>query len=294
MAPPRFGVEERLPTVNQVHPQRPVHDHPGGPVAVAEGRGRCSPLVAGVALGAELGDGHHGRGRGYHASFVVQAPDVPLPQTGSEVGVDLGLSSFAALSDGQKLDNPRFARKAQRKLTRAQRALCRKQKGSNNRAKARAKVARAHAKVGDARGDWLHQQSTRIIGDNQAVYAEDLAVAGLARRPMARSVHDAGWSTFVDMLEYEAARHGRTFARIDRWFPSTRTCSSCGRVGDKLPLSLRYWTCLCGAIHDRDINAAINILAAGRADRPTPVELVSDGISVPQSALKQEPAGSTA
>jgi putative transposase len=230
----------------------------------------------------------------YHASFVVEVPDQPLPATGAEVGIDLGLSTFAALSDGRKLDNPRFARRAQRKLARAQRALARKRKGSKNRAKARARVARCHAKVRDTRRDWLHQQSTRIIRDNQAVYVEDLAVAGLAKTRMARSVHDAGWSTFVGMLAYKAARHGRVFGKVDRWFPSTRRCSACGAVGEPKPLHVRVWTCPCGAVHDRDVNAAINILAAGRADRPTPVELMSDGAPVPRSAVKQEPTGSAA
>jgi putative transposase len=230
----------------------------------------------------------------YHASFVVEVPDDPLPATGREVGIDLGLSTFAALSDGRKLDNPRFARRAERKLARAQQALARKRKGSKNRAKARARVARCHAKVRDTRRDWLHQQSTRIIRDNQAVYVEDLAVAGLAKTRMARSVHDAGWSMFVGMLAYKAARHGRVFGKIDRWFPSTRRCSACGAVGERKPLHVRAWTCPCGAVHDRDLNAAINILAAGRADRPTPVELMSDGTPVPRSAVKQEPTGSAA
>jgi putative transposase len=245
----------------------------------------CEPSSATVTLDAA--------GR-YHASFVVEVTDQSLPVSPNSVGIDLGLSTFAALSDGRKLDNPRFARKAEKRLARAQRALSRCQRGSKNRAKARVKVAHCHAKVRDTRRNWLHQESTRIIRDNQAVYVEDLSVAGLARTRMARSVHDAGWSTFVGMLEYKAARAGRTFARIDRWFPSTRTCSTCGAVGEKKPLHVRSWTCPCGAVHDRDVNAAINILAAGRADRPTPVELMSAGISVPQSALKQEPAGSAA
>lgn len=230
----------------------------------------------------------------YHASFVVEAADEPLAQVNHEVGIDLGLTTFAAFSDGQKLDNPRFARQAERKLARAQRALARKQKGSNNRKKARSRVARCHAKVRDTREDWLHQESTRIIRDNQAVYVEDLAVSGLARTRMARSVNDAGWSTFICMLEYKAARHGRTFGKVDRWFPSTRLCSDCGTIGDRKPLNVREWECPCGAMHDRDINAAINILAAGRADRPTPVETTSDSGSLGQLSLKQEPTGSAA
>ena len=116
----------------------------------------------------------------------------------------------------------------------------------------------------------------------------------MARTRLARSVNDAGWSVFVGMLEYKAARSGRTFAKIDRWLPSTRTCSACGVIGDQKPLHVREWTCLCGAVHDRDVNAAINILAAGRADRPTPAELVSDRDLSRQSALKQEPTGSAA
>ena len=231
----------------------------------------------------------------YHASFVVEVEGNPLPPVEQETGIDLGLSSFAAPSDGTKLGNPRWARKAQRKLARAQRALSRKRRGSNNRAKARAKVARLHARVADTRRDWLHQASTTIIRDSQAVYVEDLNVAGLARTRMARSVADAGWSTFVSMLEYKAALYGREFGKIDRWFPSTRTCSTCGRVGDKLALNIRTWTCPCGAVHDRDVNAAINILAAGRADsRQRLVEPVSDGARASQSAMKQVPAGSAA
>jgi putative transposase len=123
---------------------------------------------------------------------------------------------------------------------------------------------------------------------------EDLAVAGLARTRPAKSVHDAGWARFTAMLEYKAARHGRVFGRVDRWFPSTRMCSVCGVIGTKLPLDVRSWTCLCGAVHDRDGNAAINILAAGRTDRPTPVEPTSDVPSGTQTATKREPTGSAA
>src|SRR5690606_1862771 len=140
-------------------------------------------------------------------------------------------------------------------------------KGSNNRKKAVARGARAHARVADARRDFAHKLSTRIIRENQAVYVEDLAVKGLARTRLAKSVHDAGWSAFVNMLEYKAARYGRTFHRIDRWFPSSKLCSACGALAGSMPLNVREWTCPCGAVHDRDVNAAINILAAGRADR---------------------------
>jgi putative transposase len=221
-------------------------------------------------------------------------PDQPLSPTSQDVGIDLGLAHFAVLSDGRKVDNPRHGQKAARKLRRAQQELSRRQRGSANRRKSRRKVARCHARVGATRRDWLHKLSTTLIRENQAVYVEDLAVRGLARTRLARSVHDAGWSTFVAMLDYKARRHGRSFARVDRWLPSTRACSVCGALGEAKPLHVREWTCGCGAVHDRDVNAARNILAAGRADRSTPVEPVSAATSVAQPAVKQEPAGSAA
>jgi IS605 OrfB family transposase len=203
----------------------------------------------------------------YFASFVVEAADEPLPETAAEVGIDLGLTHFAVLSDGRKIDNPRFLRRAERRLRKAQKALSRKAKGSNNRKKAVARVARAHARVADARRDFAHKLSTRIIRENQAVVVEDLCVKGLARTRLAKSVHDAGWSAFVAMLEYKAARHGRTLVKIDRWFPSSKLCSTCGALAESMPLNVRRWSCACGAVHDRDVNAARNILAAGRAER---------------------------
>ncbi|WP_260191428.1 RNA-guided endonuclease InsQ/TnpB family protein [Actinophytocola gossypii] len=230
----------------------------------------------------------------YFASFVVQAPDASLPAVEPEVGIDLGLTHFAVLSDGTKIAAPKFLRRAARKLRRLQQALSRKQRGSQNRRKAVVKVARAHARVADTRRDFHHKLSTRIIRDNQAVFVEDLAVAGLARTRLAKSVYDAGWTSFTAMLGYKAARHGRVFGRVDRWFPSTRRCSTCGVIGEKLSLNVRSWTCPCGTVHDRDVNAAVNILAAGRADRPTPVEPVSVSGRPEQSAAKQEPTGSAA
>nr|WP_277350778.1 RNA-guided endonuclease TnpB family protein [Rhodococcus sp. HNM0569] len=204
----------------------------------------------------------------YFASFVVEVDQAPLPEVDSEVGIDLGLATFAVLSDGRVVDSPRFLRRAERTFRKAQQTLSRKEKGSNNRAKARLRAAKAHATVADSRRNFAHQQSTAIIRDNQAVYVEDLAVSGLARTRLAKSVHDAGWSMFTRMLEEKAARYGRTFVKIDRWFPSSQTCSACGVVDGPKPLSIREWTCAaCGAVHDRDINAAKNILAAGRAER---------------------------
>ncbi|MCR3747569.1 RNA-guided endonuclease InsQ/TnpB family protein [Lentzea californiensis] len=203
----------------------------------------------------------------YFASFVVTTKqDETLPGAGSEVGIDLGLTHFAVLSDGTKVAAPRFLRQAARRLARLQKSLSRKVKGSNNRKKAIVKVARAHARVADTRRDWQHKLSTAIIRDNQAVYVEDLCVAGLGRTRLAKSVHDAGWAGFTGMLEYKAARYGRGFARIDRWLPTSQTCSECGRIDGPKPLSVRTWTCPCGAVHDRDINAAKNVLAAGQAE----------------------------
>jgi len=204
----------------------------------------------------------------YFASFVVEVDDKPLPETTGEVGIDLGLTHFAVLSDGRKISNPRFLRRAERRLRKAQKALSRKQKGSKNRAKARARVAKLHAKLADARRDWAHKLSTQIVRENQAVYVENLSVSGLARTRLAKSVHDAGWGRFVAMLEYKAARYGRTFARINRFAPTSQVCSACGALDGPKPLHVRSWTCKeCGTVHDRDVNAAINILAAGRAER---------------------------
>ncbi|MCY9784754.1 transposase [Nocardiopsis sp. EMB25] len=201
----------------------------------------------------------------YFASFVVKTDDEPFPETMADVGIDLGLGHFAVLSDGTKLSNPRFLRRAERKLKKAQRALSRKQKGAKNRVKARVRVARAHAKVTDARREFHHQLSTRIIRDNQAVYVEDLCVKGLGRTRLAKSVHDAGWSAFVAMLEYKAARYGRTFARVDRFLASSQTCSECWVVDGPKPLHVRTWTCSgCDTEHDRDVNASRIVLAAGR------------------------------
>jgi len=202
----------------------------------------------------------------HFASFVVQTEDHPLPAVESEVGVDLGLTHFAVLSDGTKVAAPRFLRRAARKLRRLQQDLSRAQPGSQNRKKAVVKVARAHARVADTRRDWQHKLSTAIIRDNQAVYVEDLCVVGLARTRLAKSVHDAGWASFTSMLEYKTARCGRVFARIGRFVPTSQTCSQCGRLDGPKPLSVRSWTCLCGAVHDRDVNAARNVLAAGQAD----------------------------
>jgi putative transposase len=203
----------------------------------------------------------------YFASFVVETEPETLPETDSVVGIDLGLTHFAILSDGTKIDSPRLLRRAEKKLKRAQQNLSRKAKGSKNRAKAQIKVARAHARTADARREFHHQLSIKIIRENQAVAVEDLAVKGLARTRMAKSVHDAGWSAFTSMLEYKAARYGRTFHRIGRFEPTSQVCSACGVKDGPKPLNVRTWTCgACGTVLDRDINAAVNVAkAAGLA-----------------------------
>ncbi|MFJ3770494.1 RNA-guided endonuclease InsQ/TnpB family protein [Streptomyces sp. NPDC090075] len=207
----------------------------------------------------------------YFASFVIDtdptADQARMPETDQTVGIDLGLSHFAVLSDGTKIDSPRFLRRAEKKLKKAQKELSRKQKGSKNRAKARLKVARTHAKVADARREFHHQLSTRLISENQGIAVEDLSVVGLARTRLAKSVHDAGWASFLGMLQYKAERYGRTLVRIGRFEPTSQTCSTCGAKDGPKPLNVREWTCrACGTVHDRDTNAAINVkTAAGLA-----------------------------
>ncbi|MCX4456275.1 transposase [Streptomyces sp. NBC_01340] len=209
----------------------------------------------------------------FFASFVIETdPDADLARMPDadglpSVGIDLGLTHFAVLSDGTKIDSPRFLRRAEKKLKKAQRELSRKQEGSKNREKARRKVARAHAQVADARHEFHHQLSTRVIRENQAVAVEDLAVNGLARTRLGKSVHDAGWAAFVAMLEYKAARYGRVFVKVGRFEPTSQTCSNCGIKNGPKPLHVREWTCsACGTAHDRDHNAAKNVKqAAGLA-----------------------------
>ncbi|MGA5894145.1 RNA-guided endonuclease InsQ/TnpB family protein [Streptomyces venetus] len=211
-----------------------------------------------------------GAGR-YFASFVIDtdpaADQARMPQTDRTVGIDLGLTHFAVLSDGTKIDSPRFFRRAEKKLKKTQKELSRKQKGSKNRAKTRLKVARAHAKVADARREFHHQLSTKLISENQGIAVEDLSVKGLARTRLAKSVHDAGWATFIGVLEYKAERYGRTLVKVGRFEPTSQTCSTCGAMDGPKPLNVREWTCsACGTVHDRDTNAAINVkTAAGLA-----------------------------
>ena len=209
----------------------------------------------------------------YYASFVVERAATPLPGCGREVGIDLGLASLAVTSDGDVIANPRFLRARERALARAQRALSRRRKGSANRVRARHRVAVLHRKVRETRLDHAHKIAFRLVRDNQAVYAEDLCVSGLARTRLARSVHDAGWSQLLRLMAEKAAQYGRTFARIGRFEPTSQVCSACGVKDGPKPLQVRAWTCgACGTVHDRDVNAAKNILAAGRADNKNACE----------------------
>jgi len=203
----------------------------------------------------------------WFVSVLVEETIEPYPAAGPVVGIDAGLTSLLTLSTGEKVANPRHERRDRERLAKAQRALARKQKGSANREKARVKVARAHARIADRRRDFLHKLSTRLVRENQAVVTEDLSVRNMVRsHSLARAISDAAWSDLRNMLEYKCEWYGRELVVIDRWFPSSKTCSACGHLAAKMPLGVREWTCAsCGTRHDRDVNAAINIRAAGLA-----------------------------
>jgi putative transposase len=201
----------------------------------------------------------------YFASFVVDLNPAQLLSTDNSVGIDLGITDFATLSTGEKVKSPKPLKKRLKRLRRLQKNLSRKQKESKRRERARKKVARLHAKIKDIREDFLHQLSTRIIHDNQVIVLEDLNTQGLLKnRKLSRAISDLGWRSFRDMLEAKSVMYGREFRVIDRWYPSSQICSYCGFKGGKKELNVREWTCLnCGTLHDRDLNASVNILVAG-------------------------------
>jgi putative transposase len=207
------------------------------------------------------------RANRYFVSILVEQDIMPLPRADKMVGLDLGLTSMVVLSTGESVGNPKFFHRVEQKLAKAQRRLAKKQKGSKNAAKARLKVARIHARIADRRRDYQHQLSSRIIRENQLVCVESLAVKNLVKNhALAKSISDVGWGEFVRQLKYKASWYGRTLVTIDRWYPSTKRCSHCGHVLDSLSLDERFWTCpACGRFHDRDHNAAQNVLAAGLA-----------------------------
>jgi len=233
----------------------------------------------------------------WYATLHVQVTDpAPLPTTGRAVGIDLGVSDFAVTSDGERIANPRHLERKAANLARYQRRMARAQNGSANRAKAAAKVARAHRKVRAARADFLHRISTRLIRDHDVLVIEDLNVKGMtANRRLAKAISDCGWGTFRGLLAYKAKRAGRRLVVIDRWYPCSKICSSCGHLLATLNLGTRTWVCpFCGARQDRDHNAAKNILAAGRAVAACGADISHPGSSRLQSALKQEPQRATA
>lgn len=204
----------------------------------------------------------------YYASFVVEVEDAPFAPMFAEVGIDLGLTRFLTTSEGEVVENPRWLRTRARKLARHQRILSRRVKGSKRRDKARHRVAILHRQVRETRADFQHKLALNLLRENQVVHVEDLCVVGLARTKLARSIHDAGWSQFIRLLEEKAKRHRREVVKIGRFYPSSQLCSVCGLKDGPKPLSVRRWTCsACGANHDRDVNAARNILAAGQAER---------------------------
>ena len=233
----------------------------------------------------------------WYVTFTIDthAPE-PLEPAGHAVGVDLGVTDLAVTSDGEKIANPRHLARKARNLARYQRRLARCRKGSANRAKAAVKVARAHRKVRDARQDYLHRASTRLVRENDVIVIEDLNVSGMVRnRRLARAISDCGWGEFRRQLEYKCERYGRDLVVIDRWYPSSKTCSACGHLLAGLSLGTRQWTCpSCGARHDRDLNAAKNILAAGQAVTACGAGIRQSGTSRVRPAVKQEPRPVTA
>jgi putative transposase len=201
----------------------------------------------------------------YFVSLLVEEELSPLPPTPAAVGVDLGVHDVVTLSTGEKTGNERFFRKEEQRLARLQRRHAKKRKGSKNREKARRKVARLHARIADRRRDFQHKLTTRLIRENQTISVESLAVKNLLQNEhLAKAIADVGWGEILRQLEYKANWYGRTLLHIDRWYPSSKTCSNCGWVLEALDLDERGWTCQeCETHHDRDTNAARNILSEG-------------------------------
>jgi putative transposase len=220
----------------------------------------------------------------YFVSILVEEDIKPLEVIPQMVGLDLGLKSMVITSDGHTYGNPKFAARDEKKLAKAQRRHAKKKKGSKNRNKARLKVARIHKKIADRRRDYQHKLSTQTIRENQIVCVESLQVKNMVKNHrLAKAISDVGWSEFVRQLEYKAAWYGRTVVKIDKWYPSSKRCFDCGHILDSLSLDVRSWSCpACGVVHDRDINAAKNILAAG-------LVVAACGEAVRPGAVKTEP-----
>lgn len=211
----------------------------------------------------------------WHVSMLVETTVTTLPPNGVTVGIDAGITSLLTLSTGEKIPNLRHERADRARLAKAQRTLARKEKGSANRAKAWVKVAKVYARIADRRRDHLHKVTTRIVRENQTIVIEDLTVRNMVRNHcLARSISDAAWRDMRGMLEYKADWYGRDLVVVDRWFPSSKVCSACGFTASSMPLSVREWECTnCGVTHDRDVNAARNLKAAGQA-----VSACGDGV----------------
>ncbi|MCX2185069.1 transposase [Streptomyces sp. SKN60] len=233
-------------------------------------------------------------GRWFVSMLCEDSTVKPLPVNDDAVGIDVGLDHLLTLSTGEKIANPRHERRDRARLARAQRELSRKAMGDGaNRAKARRKVARIHARIADRRRDGLHKLTTRLVRENQTLVIEDLTVRNMVKnRRLARAVNDAAWAEFRSLLEYKAAWYGREVIAVDRFFPSSKLCSHCGTLAKRMPLNVRTWTCeSCGTAHDRDVNAARNLLAAGLA-----VTVCGAGVRPQrrtpggQSATKQKPS----
>jgi putative transposase len=225
-------------------------------------------------------------------SLLVDVEIEPLPKSPNSVGIDLGVTSLVALSNGEKVANPKGFKAKRAKLKRVQKAISRKVKGSNNRRKAALKVAKVHQQIGDARTDFLHKLTTRLVRENQTIAVEDLAVKNMVKnRKLALAISDASWGELVRQLEYKCDWYGRNLVKIDRWFPSSKRCGDCGHIVEKLPLNIREWNCpSCGATHDRDLNAANNILAAGLAVSVCGATVRPEqSKSVKAGAMKQKP-----
>ncbi len=201
----------------------------------------------------------------YFVSILVEEDMKPLPVVNKMVGLDLGIKSMVALSTGESVGNPRYFAKDEKRLAKAQRRHAKKKKGSKNRNKARLKIARVHARIQDRRRDYQHKLSTHIVHENQVICIESLAVKNMVKNhKLAKAISDVGWSELLRQLEYKSKWYGRTLIKIDRWYPSSKTCHACKHVVDSLTLDIREWVCpACGVVHDRDTNAARNILAEG-------------------------------